>query len=205
MKRVDQQVNPVSLVPSLEAELEEAHAHIFENEKRTHRKKLEQFLRKVSEDRRELLGGAESTRRQHRTKHGGADGDYWQSGFASFSVNLLSIPSSSTDSKCYSQISSLETRSTHSENQIRVKFEAVEFEASISCPTYLLHGEIDTGRRQRKRTTLAAGTLDETGVEQDRRERRWKRRHEKLDGVGSETMVKLQVAFHNSLEAEQEE
>ncbi|KAJ4903095.1 hypothetical protein Rs2_17046 [Raphanus sativus] len=87
-----------------------------------------------------------------------------------FSVNLLSIPSSSTDSKCYSQISSLETHSTHSENQIRVKFEAVEFEASISCPTYLLYGEIDTGRKQRKRTTLAAGTLDETGVEQDRRE-----------------------------------
>lgn len=67
MKRVDQQVNPVSLVPSLEAELEEAHTHIFENEKRTHRKKLEQFLRKVSEDRRELLGGAESTRRSEQS------------------------------------------------------------------------------------------------------------------------------------------
>lgn len=66
-KRVDQQVNPVSLVPSLEAELEEAHTHIFENEKRTHRKKLEQFLRKVSEDRRELLGGAESTRRSEQS------------------------------------------------------------------------------------------------------------------------------------------
>lgn len=69
MKRVDQQVNPVSLVPSLEAELEEAHAHIddLENEKWTHRKKLEQFLRKVSEERRELLGGAESTRRSEQS------------------------------------------------------------------------------------------------------------------------------------------
>lgn len=53
MKRIDQQVNAVSLVTSLEAELEEAHARIdeLESEKRSHKKKLEQFLRKVSEER----------------------------------------------------------------------------------------------------------------------------------------------------------
>ncbi|KAG7600111.1 hypothetical protein ISN44_As06g042410 [Arabidopsis suecica] len=53
MKRIDQQVNAVSLVSSLEAELEEAHARIedLESEKRSHKKKLEQFLRKVSEER----------------------------------------------------------------------------------------------------------------------------------------------------------
>ncbi|KFK35916.1 hypothetical protein AALP_AA4G053200 [Arabis alpina] len=53
MKRIDQQVNAVSLVSSLEVELEEAHARIedLESEKRSHKKKLEQFLRKVSEER----------------------------------------------------------------------------------------------------------------------------------------------------------
>ncbi|RID56877.1 hypothetical protein BRARA_F00296 [Brassica rapa] len=53
MKRIDQQVNAVSLVTSLEAELEEAHSRIdeLESEKRSHKKKLEQFLRKVSEER----------------------------------------------------------------------------------------------------------------------------------------------------------
>lgn len=53
MKRIDQQVNAVSLVTSLETELEEAHARIeeLESEKRSHKKKLEQFLRKVSEER----------------------------------------------------------------------------------------------------------------------------------------------------------
>ncbi|VVB00626.1 unnamed protein product [Arabis nemorensis] len=53
MKRIDQQVNAVSLVSSLEVELEQAHARIedLENEKRSHKKKLEQFLRKVSEER----------------------------------------------------------------------------------------------------------------------------------------------------------
>ncbi|CAH2036353.1 unnamed protein product [Thlaspi arvense] len=53
MKRIDQQVNAVSLVSSLEVELEEAHARIedLESEKRSHKNKLEQFLRKVSEER----------------------------------------------------------------------------------------------------------------------------------------------------------
>ncbi|CAN8321418.1 unnamed protein product [Cochlearia groenlandica] len=53
MKRIDQQVNAVSLVSSLEVELEEAYGRIedLESEKRSHKKKLEQFLRKVSEER----------------------------------------------------------------------------------------------------------------------------------------------------------
>ncbi|XP_010545507.1 PREDICTED: uncharacterized protein LOC104817854 [Tarenaya hassleriana] len=53
MKRIDRQVNAFSLVSSLEVELEEAHARIdeLENEKRSQKKKLEQFLRKVSEER----------------------------------------------------------------------------------------------------------------------------------------------------------
>lgn len=53
MKRIDQQVNAVSLVSSLEAELEEARARVeeLESEKRSQKKKLEQFLRKVSEER----------------------------------------------------------------------------------------------------------------------------------------------------------
>ncbi|KAJ4875974.1 Uncharacterized protein Rs2_40992 [Raphanus sativus] len=49
----------------------------------------------------------------------------------------------------------------------------------ISCPGYLLHGELDTGRRQMKRTTVTPvksqrlGELRKlygVGVEQDRRE-----------------------------------
>uniref|UniRef100_A0A1J3FJM4 Uncharacterized protein n=1 Tax=Noccaea caerulescens TaxID=107243 RepID=A0A1J3FJM4_NOCCA len=53
MKRIDEKVNAVSLVSSLEVELEEANARIeyLESEKRSHKKKLEQFLRKVSEER----------------------------------------------------------------------------------------------------------------------------------------------------------
>ncbi|XP_039014073.1 myosin-11-like [Hibiscus syriacus] len=53
IKRIDQQVSAVSVVSALEAELEQAQARIeeLETERRTSKKKLEQFLRKVSEER----------------------------------------------------------------------------------------------------------------------------------------------------------
>ncbi|KAG4213794.1 hypothetical protein ERO13_A01G079400v2 [Gossypium hirsutum] len=53
MKRIDQQVSAVSIVSALEAELEQARAHIeeLETERRSSKKKLEHFLRKVSEER----------------------------------------------------------------------------------------------------------------------------------------------------------
>ncbi|MBA0849663.1 hypothetical protein Goshw_018879 [Gossypium schwendimanii] len=53
MKRIDQQVSAVSIVSSLEAELEQARAYIeeLETERRSSKKKLEHFLRKVSEER----------------------------------------------------------------------------------------------------------------------------------------------------------
>ncbi|XP_022735127.1 uncharacterized protein LOC111288486 [Durio zibethinus] len=53
MKRIDQQVSAVSIVSALEAELEQARARIeeLETERRSSKKKLEHFLRKVSEER----------------------------------------------------------------------------------------------------------------------------------------------------------
>ncbi|XWS51871.1 hypothetical protein CRYUN_Cryun11dG0019200 [Craigia yunnanensis] len=53
MKRIDQQVSAVSIVSALEAELEQARVRIeeLENERRSSKKKLEHFLRKVSEER----------------------------------------------------------------------------------------------------------------------------------------------------------
>ncbi|XWS11217.1 hypothetical protein CRYUN_Cryun38cG0065300 [Craigia yunnanensis] len=53
MKRIDQQVSAVSIVSALEAELERARARIeeLETERRSSKKKLEHFLRKVSEER----------------------------------------------------------------------------------------------------------------------------------------------------------
>lgn len=53
MKRLDQQVSAVSVVSALEAELEQARARIqeLEDERRTSKKKLEHFLKKVSEER----------------------------------------------------------------------------------------------------------------------------------------------------------
>lgn len=53
MKLLDQQVNAVSVVSVLEAELEQAHSRIqeLETERRSSKKKLEHFLRKVSEER----------------------------------------------------------------------------------------------------------------------------------------------------------
>ncbi|KAF5728404.1 hypothetical protein HS088_TW21G00551 [Tripterygium wilfordii] len=53
MKRLDQQVSAVSVVSALEAELEQSRARIqeLETERRSSKKKLEQFLRKVSEER----------------------------------------------------------------------------------------------------------------------------------------------------------
>ncbi|VVA99007.1 unnamed protein product [Arabis nemorensis] len=53
VKLSDQQVNAASLASSIELKLKEARAHIedLEGEKRSQRQKLEQFLRKVSEER----------------------------------------------------------------------------------------------------------------------------------------------------------
>ncbi|KAK8648579.1 hypothetical protein V6N13_129328 [Hibiscus sabdariffa] len=53
MKRIDQQVSAVSIVSALETELAQALAHIeeLETERRSSKKKLEHFLRKVSEER----------------------------------------------------------------------------------------------------------------------------------------------------------
>ncbi|XVE50631.1 hypothetical protein DITRI_Ditri01bG0179000 [Diplodiscus trichospermus] len=53
MKCLDQQVSAVSIVSALEAELDEARARIedLETERRSSKKKLEHFLRKVSEER----------------------------------------------------------------------------------------------------------------------------------------------------------
>ncbi|OMO80636.1 hypothetical protein CCACVL1_12837 [Corchorus capsularis] len=53
MKRIDQQVSAVSIVSALETELEQARARIeeLETERRSSKKKLEHFLRKVSEER----------------------------------------------------------------------------------------------------------------------------------------------------------
>ncbi|KAF5478900.1 hypothetical protein F2P56_005422 [Juglans regia] len=53
MKLLDQKISAVSVVPTLEAELERARARIqeLETERRSSRKKLEHFLRKVSEER----------------------------------------------------------------------------------------------------------------------------------------------------------
>ncbi|XVF03873.1 hypothetical protein REPUB_Repub05bG0030500 [Reevesia pubescens] len=53
MKRIDQQVSAVSIVSAVEAELEQARARIeeLETERRSSKKKLEHFLRKVSEER----------------------------------------------------------------------------------------------------------------------------------------------------------
>ncbi|XVF70676.1 hypothetical protein PTKIN_Ptkin11bG0181700 [Pterospermum kingtungense] len=53
MKRIDQQVSAVSIVSALEAELEQAQIRIeeLETERRSSKKKLEHFLRKVSEER----------------------------------------------------------------------------------------------------------------------------------------------------------
>ncbi|XVF77446.1 hypothetical protein PTKIN_Ptkin14bG0043700 [Pterospermum kingtungense] len=53
MKRIDQQVSAVSIVSALEAELEQARVRIeeLETERRSSKKKLEHFLRKVSEER----------------------------------------------------------------------------------------------------------------------------------------------------------
>ncbi|KAL4272449.1 hypothetical protein GQ457_13G002230 [Hibiscus cannabinus] len=53
MKRIDQQVSAVSIVSALETELAQARAHIeeLETERRSSKKKLEHFLRKVSEER----------------------------------------------------------------------------------------------------------------------------------------------------------
>ena len=53
MKRFDQQVSAVSVVSALEAELQQARAHIdeLETERRSSKKKLEHFLKKVSEER----------------------------------------------------------------------------------------------------------------------------------------------------------
>ncbi|GMJ10326.1 hypothetical protein like AT1G50660 [Hibiscus trionum] len=53
MKRIDQQVSAVSIVSALETELAQARAHIeeLETEHRSSKKKLEHFLRKVSEER----------------------------------------------------------------------------------------------------------------------------------------------------------
>ncbi|KAK8997386.1 hypothetical protein V6N11_020866 [Hibiscus sabdariffa] len=53
MKCIDQQVSAVSIVSALEAELLQARAHIeeLETERRSSKKKLEHFLRKVSEER----------------------------------------------------------------------------------------------------------------------------------------------------------
>ncbi|KAK8527234.1 hypothetical protein V6N12_054456 [Hibiscus sabdariffa] len=53
MKRIDQQVSVVSMVSALEAELVQARAHIeeLETERRSSKKKVEHFLRKVSEER----------------------------------------------------------------------------------------------------------------------------------------------------------
>ncbi|KAK4275469.1 hypothetical protein QN277_018546 [Acacia crassicarpa] len=53
MKLVDQKVSAVSVVSALEAELEQARARIqeLETEQHTSKKKLEHFLRKVSEER----------------------------------------------------------------------------------------------------------------------------------------------------------
>ncbi|KAK8643943.1 hypothetical protein V6N13_013220 [Hibiscus sabdariffa] len=52
-KRIDQQVSAVSIVSALEVELEQARARIeeLETERRSSKKKIEQFLRKVSEER----------------------------------------------------------------------------------------------------------------------------------------------------------
>ncbi|XP_039072257.1 uncharacterized protein LOC120219506 [Hibiscus syriacus] len=52
-KRIDQQVSAVSIVSLLEAEVEQARSRIeeLETEQRSSKKKLEQFLRKVSEER----------------------------------------------------------------------------------------------------------------------------------------------------------
>ncbi|XP_002532552.2 uncharacterized protein LOC8279853 [Ricinus communis] len=53
MKRLDHQVSAVSMVSALEAELEQARARIqeLEAERRTSKKKMEHFLKKVSEER----------------------------------------------------------------------------------------------------------------------------------------------------------
>ncbi|MBA0693251.1 hypothetical protein Goari_010745 [Gossypium aridum] len=53
VKRIEQQVSAVSIVSALEAELEQSRARIeeLETERRSSKKKLEQFLRKVSEER----------------------------------------------------------------------------------------------------------------------------------------------------------
>ncbi|KAJ9153781.1 hypothetical protein P3X46_027184 [Hevea brasiliensis] len=53
LKRLDQQVSAVSVVSALEAELEHARTHIqeLEAERRSSKKKLEHFLKKVSEER----------------------------------------------------------------------------------------------------------------------------------------------------------
>ncbi|WRX28711.1 hypothetical protein QQP08_021198 [Theobroma cacao] len=53
MKRIDQQVSAVSIVSALETELGQAQARIeeLETERRSSKKKLEHFLRKVSEER----------------------------------------------------------------------------------------------------------------------------------------------------------
>ncbi|CAN1799819.1 Uncharacterized protein At5g41620, partial [Linum perenne] len=53
MERLDQQVSAVSMVSALETELEQARARIqeLETERRSSKKKLEHFLKKVSEER----------------------------------------------------------------------------------------------------------------------------------------------------------
>ncbi|KAJ4833021.1 hypothetical protein Tsubulata_010646 [Turnera subulata] len=53
IKRLDQQVSAVSMVSALETELEQARARIqeLETERRSSKKKLEHFLKKVSEER----------------------------------------------------------------------------------------------------------------------------------------------------------
>ncbi|KAJ6751738.1 hypothetical protein OIU85_002187 [Salix viminalis] len=53
LKCLDQQVSAVSVVSALEAELEQARAHIqeLETERRSSKKKVEHFLKKVSEER----------------------------------------------------------------------------------------------------------------------------------------------------------
>ncbi|CAL1384594.1 unnamed protein product [Linum trigynum] len=53
MKRLDQQVSAVSMVSALESELEQARTriHELETERRSSKKKLEHFLKKVSEER----------------------------------------------------------------------------------------------------------------------------------------------------------
>ncbi|KAE9614795.1 hypothetical protein Lalb_Chr04g0248451 [Lupinus albus] len=53
MKLVDHKVSAISVVPALEAELEQARSRVqeLENERRSSKKKLEHFLKKVSEEK----------------------------------------------------------------------------------------------------------------------------------------------------------